>query len=632
MSTDVKIGSLEPTPLDDIPKAVADLWDSFRTTKTKDVEWRLVQLRKLWWGLQDLKPKIQAALKKDLNKSPHDSTFSEINFNEQDVTHIIKNLKSWAKDEKADYPLTFAPTRPRIRKEPLGPVLIIGTYNFPFMLNFGPLIGAIAAGCPAIVKPSEHAPATSVVFKELVETYLDPSAYKVVQGAVPETTVLLEQKWGKIMYTGSSAVARIVSRKAAETLTPVALELGGLNPAFVTPSADMALAARRLLWGKTINAGQVCMAHQYVLVERSRVDDFIKHTIAASRDFFPQGARECPDYCRIVNERHFDRMKHMLDTTSGKIVIGGETDRDRLFIAPTAVLVDSPDDIMVREESFGPIWAILPYDNLDDAIKVANDVDSTPLSLMSFGSSSENEKSGSSFLPSPPPLPAFRLVPLTCPLTNATNAQLTKHPPSTNSPHARDFRRRDAERLVYARGDADVTVRRGGQLRDGGVPRAGGLRLLHAPAHLGGDPRLDGRLPARALLPVRGGRAPAVRAPHPVAARLRPRRPPPPRPALLARPRPRPRPRRRRQRCVAPLDPRPRLRVRGPRRRQGPRPRRPRPHPARPPDQPQDRAPGLVPGRSSGGRAFFPPSFGDWTGRGCILDSPYLNMYTRDYD
>ena len=428
MSTDIKIPPFEHTPLDDIPKAVAELHQFFRTTQSKDVEWRLVQLRKLWWGLQDFTPKIQAALKQDLNKSAHDATFSEINFNEQDLTFIIKNLKSWAKDEKADYPITFAPLKPRIRKEPLGPVLIIGTYNFPFMLNFGPLIGAIAAGCPALVKPSENAPATAVVFKELVETYLDRSAYKVVLGAVPETTVLLEQKWGKIMYTGNTTVARIVLRKAAETLTPVALELGGRNPAFVTRSSDLALAARRLMWGKTIAAGQVCMSHNYVLVERGLVDDFIKHVNAVSKDFFPEGPRDCPDYCRVINERQFDRMKNMLDTTSGKIVLGGETDRDRLFIAPTAVLVDSPDDIMVREESFGPIWAILPYDNLDDAIKVANDVDSTPLSLMTFGSDSENQKSECFFLvnlstvyivrlpltpshPLPPCL-LFRLIPL----------------------------------------------------------------------------------------------------------------------------------------------------------------------------------------------------------------------------
>lgn len=393
MSTDIKIPPFEHTPLDDIPQAVAELHQFFRTNQSKDVEWRLVQLRKLWWGLQDFTPKIQAALKQDLNKSAHDATFSEIAFNDQDLTFIIKHLKSWAKDEKAEYPITFAPLKPRIRKEPLGPVLIIGTYNFPFMLNFGPLIGAIAAGCPALVKPSENAPATAVVFKELVETYLDRSAYKVVLGAVPETTVLLGQRWGKIMYTGNTTVARIVLRKAAENLTPVALELGGKNPAFITRATDLALAARRLMWGKTIAAGQVCMSHNYVLVERSLVDGFIKHVNAVSKDFFPEGPLNCQDYCRVINERQFDRMKNMLDTTSGKIVLGGETDRDRLLIAPTAVLVDSSDDIMVREESFGPIWAILPYDNLDDAIKVANDVDSTPLSLMAFGSDSENQKS-----------------------------------------------------------------------------------------------------------------------------------------------------------------------------------------------------------------------------------------------
>jgi beta-apo-4'-carotenal oxygenase len=390
----IKIAPLEFTPLEDIPKHATAVRSTFNTLKTKDVQYRLVQLRKLYWGLKDLTPKFFEALRQDLKKSAHDAILSEIGWSMQDCMFAIKNLEKWAKDDKnVDVNFQFAMLKPRIRKEPLGAVLIIGTYNYPLNLVACPLIGAIAAGCTAVVKPSEGSPATAMVFKELVENYLDPSAYKVVNGAVPETTALLDQRWDKIFYTGGFNVARIIAKKAADTLTPVTLELGGKNPAFVSKNADLYLAARRLMWGKTMNAGQVCMSQNYVHVDRAVVDDFIRFLNAAYKDFFPNGPKVSPDFARVVNTQHFDRIKKMLDTTKGKIVMGGETDREDLYIAPTAVLVDSIEDSMIQQESFGPIWAILPYDNIDDAIKLVNQVDPTPLSLMTFGTKDENEKS-----------------------------------------------------------------------------------------------------------------------------------------------------------------------------------------------------------------------------------------------
>ncbi|KAI0009820.1 aldehyde dehydrogenase [Xylariaceae sp. FL0662B] len=393
MTSDIKIPTYETTPIDSIPKIAATARESYRSYKTKDVEWRLVQLRKLYWAFSDYSEKFKAALKQDLRKPPEDAVLSEINHSIQDLNLSLKKLKTWVKDGKdLDYPLMFAPLKPRIKKEPLGTVLIIGTYNFPMMLTLTPLIGAIAAGCTAVVKPSENAPATAMVIKEMVEKYLDPSSFLVVNGSIPETTALLDEKWDKIFYTGSPAVAKIISKKAAETLTPVTLELGGRNPAFVSKSSDLALAARRLMWGKTINAGQVCLSHNYVVVDRDVVQDFIKHLNAVNKTFFPNGPKASPEYARIINERQFDRIKNMLDTTNGKIVMGGETDKSDLYIAPTVVLVDSLDDPMVTEESFGPIWSIVPYDNLDDAIRIVNKVDPTPLSLMTFGSKAENER------------------------------------------------------------------------------------------------------------------------------------------------------------------------------------------------------------------------------------------------
>ncbi|KAI1389895.1 aldehyde dehydrogenase [Hypoxylon trugodes] len=393
MTTDIKVPAFEATPIDTIPEIVATARASFQSQKTKDVEWRLVQLRKLYWGLRDYTEKIQAAMNKDLRKPPHDSILSEIHHLFQDLDLTLKKLKEWAKDDKSvDYPFTFTPLKPRLRKEPLGTVLIIGPYNFPLMINIAPLIGAIAAGCTAIVKPSENSPATAMVVKELVENYLDPSCFFVVNGAVPETTALLDQKWDKIFYTGGATVAKIIAKKAAETLTPVVHELGGLNPSFVSKSTNLALSARRLLWGKTINAGQVCLSQNYVLVQRDIVDDFVKQLQASYKEFYPNGAKTTTDYARIVNERQFNRIKNILDTTNGKIVLGGETDKSDLYIAPSVILVDSVDDPAIKEESFGPVWSILPYDTLDDAIKIMNQVDPTPLALTTFGSKAENEK------------------------------------------------------------------------------------------------------------------------------------------------------------------------------------------------------------------------------------------------
>ncbi|KAI1850655.1 hypothetical protein JX265_004365 [Neoarthrinium moseri] len=389
----IKIAPFEATPLDEIPKIAALHRSTFKSQKTKDVQYRLVQLRKLYWGLLDLTDKFVESMKQDLNKSAHESHMMEVGWAIQDCLYTLQHLEKWAADEKPeDVALQYSMLNPRIRKEPLGAVLIIGTYNFPVNLNVCPLIGAIAAGCPAVLKPSEGAPATAVVLKELVEKYLDPEAYTVVNGYVPETTALLNEKWEKIFYTGGVNVAKIISKKAAETLTPVTLELGGKNPAFVSKYADLPLTARRLLWGKTVNAGQICMSANTVHVDREILDDFIRVLDATYKEFFPNGAKASPDFARVVNQQHFDRMKKMLDNTKGKIVMGGETDRDDLFIAPTAVLVDSADDSMVQEESFGPIWSILPYDSLDSALNVAQEIDPTPLSLMTFGRKAENDK------------------------------------------------------------------------------------------------------------------------------------------------------------------------------------------------------------------------------------------------
>jgi beta-apo-4'-carotenal oxygenase len=232
-------------------------------------------------------------------------------------------------------------------------------------------------------------PNTAAVIQRIIEEYLDSSAYVCVQGGVPETTELLNQKWDKIFYTGSSGVGVLIAKKAAETLTPVTLELGGKNPAIISRFADIRLAARRLIWGKILNAGQVCLSQNYILIDKEVLQSFISELGIAFKEFFPNGAKASPDYARIVNERHFHRIKKMLDETHGKILIGGSMDEKEKFIEPTVVQVDSLEDSLIKEESFGPLFPLLPVDDLDQAIRISNEVDNTPLAMYPFSKKKE---------------------------------------------------------------------------------------------------------------------------------------------------------------------------------------------------------------------------------------------------
>jgi beta-apo-4'-carotenal oxygenase len=226
----------------------------------------------------------------------------------------------------------------------------------------------------------------------IIEKYLDPSAYGVVQGGVAETTELLNQKWDKIFYTGSGTVGTIVAKKAAETLTPVTLELGGRNPAIITRNADPRIAARRLLWGKIFNAGQVCLSENYVLVDKEILPAFLAELKVAMKEFYPNGAKNSPDYGRIVNQRHFNRIKSMLDNSNGKILFGGSMDEEDNFIEPTVIQVDDVNDSLMKDEIFGPLLPIYPIEDLDEAIRIANEVSHTPLALYAFGKKDETDR------------------------------------------------------------------------------------------------------------------------------------------------------------------------------------------------------------------------------------------------
>lgn len=392
--TDSKIPPFEHTPAINIAPTCATVRKAFLSHKTRPLEYRIQQLRKLYWAFKDNADLIEEACKKDLGKSQFETYLTEISWVMNDCVWMANNVERFAKDEKpADIAFTNRFMGPRIRKDPLGAVLIIGAYNFPIQLTIGPLIGAIAAGCTAVIKPSESAPYAASVMQKIIQESLDSDCYTCIQGAIPETTALLDEKWDKIFYTGSETVAKIIAKKAAETLTPLTLELGGRNPAIITKHADPKLAAKRLLWAKTLNAGQVCVSQNCTFIDRELVPAFIQEMKNSLKEFYPNGPRNSPDYGRIVNVKQFQRLKKMLDSSNGKIVVGGTMDEDDLFIEPTVVQVDSMDDALLRDESFGPLLPILPVTDLDEAIKLANEVHDTPLGTYAFGTKAEMHKS-----------------------------------------------------------------------------------------------------------------------------------------------------------------------------------------------------------------------------------------------
>ncbi|KAJ5504084.1 Aldehyde dehydrogenase NAD(P)-dependent [Penicillium fimorum] len=389
----VDLPEFKATSLDEIPVRVSTARKAFYENKTRDLEFRLVQLRKLYWAIKDNEEAIMEACAQDLNKPRFETNLGESGWILNDIVFTTRNLRKWAKDEKAsDIDLAFKFMSPKIRKDPLGTVLVIGAFNFPFQLTLGPAIGAIAAGNTVVIKPSENAPRSAALMQKIIEASLDPSCYTIIQGGIPETQALLAERWDKIFFTGGANVGRIIAKAAAQHMTPVVLELGGINPAIVSKSANPRLVARRMLWGKLLNAGQVCTSQNYLLVDKSLVPEVVQEFKNAYKEFYPQGAKGSPDYARIVNEASFARLKSMLDNTKGQILMGGTMDEKELFIEPTVVQVDSVDDSLCSQESFGPFIPILPVENLDKAISLANGVQSTPLGLYPFGNKADVEK------------------------------------------------------------------------------------------------------------------------------------------------------------------------------------------------------------------------------------------------
>jgi len=368
--------------------AFNDLKTTFYSGRTKDLRWRAEQLAALERMMSEREGDFIDALRQDLGKHALEAWMSEISYVAETAAYCRKNLRRWMKPKRISTPVVAMPGKSWIQPEPLGVILVIGAWNYPLQLTMSGAAAAIAAGNCVVIKPSELAPATSALLAKYIPEYLDEGSIRVVEGGVAETTELLEQPFDHILYTGGGNVARIILTAAAKNLTPVTLELGGKSPCVVLPDADLEVAARRIVWGKFSNAGQICIAPDYVLTDvdtEARLLPLIEQTIT---EMFGDDPEQSESYGRIVNDRHFERISKFFD--SGHIAIGGQTNADARYIGPTVLTDVALDSAVMQEEIFGPVLPIIRADNLDAAIQFIRDRDK-PLAAYIFTKSKDAE-------------------------------------------------------------------------------------------------------------------------------------------------------------------------------------------------------------------------------------------------
>lgn len=342
----------------EVKEAYDTLHHTFSTGLTKNLAWRKWQLKQVWWMIEDNEKEILAALTQDLNRHDFESYSGDLAGVKQDILKHIQNLEKWAADTIPDAGFLFGRLgKARIRKEPLGVALIIGAWNFPFLLLLQPMLAAIAAGNCVMLKPSELASASSKILEKIVPQYLDSYAIRLITAGPKETQRLLELKFNHIFFTGSNAVAKHVAAAAAKNLTPVVLELGGQGPAIVTRTANIDLAAKRIAFVKWINAGQICLTINHVFAEAEIYDELVERMCHWFNVY-----RQEERYCKIVNDRNFDRLVDVLGDTNGKIVYGGKNERARGYIEPTIVTNVDMSDSLLRDELFGPIVPVIKTD------------------------------------------------------------------------------------------------------------------------------------------------------------------------------------------------------------------------------------------------------------------------------
>ncbi len=377
------------TTLDAIPHRIEQLRASFASGRTRSLDWRRDQLGRLQTLLREGGAELVAALDADLAKPQLEAWLAELVFVASEAKLARKRLAAWTRPERVRTPFDQRPAQARVVREPLGTVLIVAPWNYPVQLLLAPLVGAIAAGNCAALKPSELAPHTSAALAKLVTRYLDPECVAVIEGGIEETTALLEQRFDHIFYTGNGRVGRVVMEAAARHLTPVTLELGGKSPCIVDASADLDVAARRIAWGKFLNAGQTCVAPDYVLAHEAIEGALIEKLGETIHRFYGEDPRESPHFARIINPRHHTRLAELLE--GAEVAAGGGGDTAQRYFAPTVVRDVKPDSPLLRDEIFGPILPVLRVRDLDEAIAFVREREK-PLALYVFTASEEAER------------------------------------------------------------------------------------------------------------------------------------------------------------------------------------------------------------------------------------------------
>lgn len=377
------------TPYNQIKAVIERQRAYFNSGETKPVKFRKQKIKALKKAMKANEPAIIDALKKDFRKSGFESYVTEIGLVYEEINHILTHLSDWAEPRHVGTPLSQFKGSSYVHRVPFGVTLIIGPWNYPFQLAILPAIGAVAGGNTCIIKPSELTENTAVVLAGIIEAVFEEGHMAVVQGGVETSTALLAEKFDHIFFTGSEYVGKIVARAAAEYLTPTTLELGGKSPCIVDKDADQKVAAKRIVWGKYINAGQTCVAPDYLLVHRDIKDKFLPLLKDAASTFYGDNPKASEDYPRIINRKNFDRLSGFL--AEGEVVMGGESDADELYIAPTILDKISWHDAIMQEEIFGPVLPVLTFTDLDEVITTLND-HPRPLSLYYFSGNKKNQK------------------------------------------------------------------------------------------------------------------------------------------------------------------------------------------------------------------------------------------------
>lgn len=361
----------------------------FNTQQTKSVAFRLQQLRSLKNAILKYEKKIEKALWKDLRKSAEEAYLTEISIVLNEIHYHRKNLKQWTKPKSVATPLHLLPSRSKICFEPLGVALIVSPWNYPFQLLINPLIGAISAGCCAIIKPSPDAPSLARVMEKMISEFFNPNYITLIQGGKETNTILFRKQFDFIFFTGSPKLGRIVMKAAAEHLTPIVLELGGKSPCIVDKDSDLNISAKRIVWGKFLNAGQTCITPDYLLVHESVKFKLIIYMIKHIKQLYGEKPIKSKYYGRIIHDNAMDRLLGLIENE--KIIFGGEYNKEERYIAPTIIELNSTDTKIMQEEIFGPLLPIWTYSDIKEAINYINNHEK-PLALYFFGNDKQAQK------------------------------------------------------------------------------------------------------------------------------------------------------------------------------------------------------------------------------------------------